>query len=838
MKKISLCSLLLFLSGFLLAQLDSFQAVTRIMPIKGEAYEPVFSPFCSNRCWLNNQEFDIPSRHFVPKDSLSCVPISGKRNWHGNATDDPSPIKLQWKEDQYDPDLLWTFEYCHDDFVPWQERKDTLVLWRYDRMKVLQDSFVSLIQGEMTIAKPGIWVTDHQEMVLLDRLSGQVIDRAGNPDGGGRMMSLQPWGDDVIVSDRWLYLVKQHKYVPFFPLPAEMEGCKSPEKVEFHGEICLSRTLEEGSKYAYHVLAPGHRPIRLPFKPNCRLTDQGFLALNHPLTWLFRDDTLIGLDYTTGESNLYPGSTNQPLYGNQEGRFLGFYSELGLSFFDKYSCQFRVLQLPFGHKIPRNFNSDHQFIYLTYEDHWEIINFPKLEAAFRRSSVLEEYDAFEREWYGRKKDSHDDFYKTYEAYLSIFNRYKDSENPKIKAAQERFASMISDPLFFAPDTVMEQIAVDFEKGRFDPSVSCEIVQGLFRYWGFKGELQKSLRLVAANDHEKCIEEDRNYGSHLLQISRTTQARLDSLEQLKLPPDERLYATGAVWLEYCLKKPSFRFVFDPRGGLEQAFKYFRKLLQLYPNSLWADNAAYDTFQYIDYCPQATDDYIPPGNNQLAYQAFTKFLSDYPHADHRQDVLLRLAKVIMRGVETEHFYQISDEKALECLQTIAKENPGFAQTSADYQKTLGFLKGRLWSDRWSLEIELMQDTFRLQDTIHVILKIMNQTGSNQTLDSTFLDHWHEGLRLQINQLRDKGCEELWGDFPLKPEKKLSKIQAITLQPRASYQASFLLGHTSLNKNEGHGTFDLIRGGTYRYNINYHHPYLNWLSMYASGGRFFIE
>ena len=386
MKKSTFYCIMLCFSGVLQAQHDSFPAILRVFPEKGGAYAPVFSTFCSDRCWLSEREFDLTSMRFVPRDSTSCVPIFTKRIWHGSDPADLDPTTLQWQADEYDFNYLWTYEYRSDQLAP-GGGKDTLILWRYDRQKARQDSFASLLQGEITIGKPGIWVTDHKEMVLLDRRSGQVLSRAENPDGLGVMMRLQAWGDDVIVNDRWLYQRIHARYVPFFPLPADMEGCNSPQKLEFQGELCLSSIREEGNLYAYYLVAPGHPPIKMPFEPN-NFSYQGYLlAANPPLAWLCEKDTLRSFDFTMGGTSAYPGSTIEPLHGNHDGRFLGFYSELGLSFFDKYNCQFRVLQLPYGHKMPRNFTANHQYIFLTYENHWDIVNFSKLETAFRRSPI-------------------------------------------------------------------------------------------------------------------------------------------------------------------------------------------------------------------------------------------------------------------------------------------------------------------------------------------------------------------------------------------------------------------------------------------------------------------
>lgn len=837
MKKSTFYCIMLCFSGVLQAQHDSFPAILRVFPEKGGAYAPVFSTFCSDRCWLSEREFDLTSMRFVPRDSTSCVPIFTKRIWHGSDPADLDPTTLQWQADEYDFNYLWTYEYRSDQLAP-GGGKDTLILWRYDRQKARQDSFASLLQGEITIGKPGIWVTDHKEMVLLDRRSGQVLSRAENPDGLGVMMRLQAWGDDVIVNDRWLYQRIHARYVPFFPLPADMEGCNSPQKLEFQGELCLSSIREEGNLYAYYLVAPGHPPIKMPFEPN-NFSYQGYLlAANPPLAWLCEKDTLRSFDFTMGGTSAYPGSTIEPLHGNHDGRFLGFYSELGLSFFDKYNCQFRVLQLPYGHKMPRNFTANHRYIFLTYENHWDIVNFSKLETAFRRSTILDEYAIFEQAWRSIQNDPHEEFYSKYEAYFKLYNRYKGNKNPKIESAWEQVRKSVSYPLYAAPDSILERVAIDFEAGRFDPSVSCEIAQGLFRFWGSKGELLKSLRLLSASNYENCIVQEMESGEYIQQMLQNTQHSLDSISRLKTSPDEKLYATGKVWLNYCLYKRWFRYVQDPREGLEQAFDYYRTLLQKYPKSPWADNAAYDTLYYIDYHATTTDDETPDGNDKDAYRAFDQFLKDYPSSDCRADVLLRMAKVIIRGAGGRIYERVSIEQAEECLQTIAKEYPDFAKNSADYQKSLGSLNARLWSARWVLGITLDQTTFRLEDTIRVTVKISNTSRNSQTLDTIFLRRWHERLSLTLHPIRDKSCEDIWGEFPLIREKTPVEVQAVTLLPGSSYIETFVLGHSTMKKNYDASKFNLAIDTIYSYHMEYHHPTLQWLWMSAPGGRFSVE
>lgn len=827
-----------FISGLLNAQNDAISAVFKVFPENGHsAYPPVFSPFCLSSCWLGDREFDLLSRHFVPKDSVSCIPKSAQRFWHGASASDLNPTRLWWKADPYDPNLFWTKEYREDDRIPWQDRVQTLILWRYHQQTAKQDSFISLTSADFTLGKAGVWVCNSKELVLLDRHSGQVIQKAENPFGPGRSMNLQPWGDDLIVSEQWLYQVEKGQFVPFFPLPLDLEGCKSPEKVEFQGELCLSLAQAEGSKYTFHLLAPGQSALTLPIEPRF-FSYQGYLLANNPpLAWFCVKDTLIGFDYTTGEWSAYPGSSEEPLHGNHEGRFLGFYSENGLSFFDKYSCQFRVLPQPYGHKMPRNFTNDGQRIFLTFEDHWEIVQFDKLPSTFPRSTTLEDYAAFEAALNTWAIQGKSDFYRQYEAFFSLYDPYKARKNPKIEERKAQIVRQFADLLQDAPTEVVLQVAKDFAAGRLDTSLHCALAQGLFKRYGQEGRVEEAMFLLPILDNEPCHSAVLLEYEYLVPIVKRLQFQLDSIARARIPQDEKLYATGKAWFEFCLKKRWFWYTSDPRADLEQAFSYYRKLLDQFPQSPWADDVVYDMFHYIDYHSTASDDETPDGNDQEAAAAFRKFLDDYPNAERSPEVMLRLAKCLIRQMSPYHANPETSGKAAEYLRMLALKYPEFVATSEDYKTTESTLKTNLWTEHWTLKLAVSQASFQWKDSIWVTVSLQNHSQSAQTLDSSFLDRWQEGLYLHLHPIRGKGCEEIWGDFQM-ISVEAHNTQSVIVPAGASFSEKFVLARSSVTRSYGSRKFDLAPGTTYLYGHEYQHPALPWIKMSCYGGRFSIE
>ncbi len=166
------------------------------------------------------------------------------------------------------------------------------------------------------------------------------------------------------------------------------------------------------------------------------------------------------------------------------------------------------------------------------------------------------------------------------------------------------------------------------------------------------------------------------------------------------------------------------------------------------------------------------------------------------------------------------------------------PEFAIKEENYKKTAELLAARLWSQHWDLKLSLLQTSFRVQDSIRFAVSLHNHSQSPQTLDTTFLDRWHEGLVLTLHPIRDKGCEDIWGDFPLIQEQIPIKGESITLPAGAALTQTFVLARSAVIRSYGAKKIDLSSGTTYTYHLEYWHPTMPWIRMETNGGRFKLE
>lgn len=799
----------------------------KVLSGDGYAYAPVFSPLCPDLCWFAEQAFDLNTRRFLPDGAASaCVEAKKLRDLLGSLTpfgieDRTDRYLLRWQADPFDSRFLWSYEHT-----------DPFTLLRYNRTTGKRDVFNTLPQRSMgtefVMGKAGIWVTNHQELMLLDRQTGKILERAGNPNGVGRSMTLRPWGDDVLVSKEWLYQRATKHYVPFFPLPQDMEGCKSPYKVEFLGELCYSAIYDVGNNLGHFITAPGPVVRRLPFLKDWR--DERFdLGVNPPLAWFSFKKRIVALNYVNGDSAVYYGSTGRPVNGDQSGRYLAFATELGISFFDKNTCQFRVINRPYGYEQPRHFICAGEHILLTYEKYWEVVDVSKLDTAFAASTLLEDAEAFEQQLRAIYTAVPDDFYPRYAAVLHLYKTYEARKNPKIDERWQDVLRNLGEILFYAsPDSVILRAIADYESGRFVPAFNCDATKAIFRFWADQDELKKALQLLDAPDNRTCFQESEWGEIEITQPIRSLQFSLDSLAAFTLPPDERLYAEGKIWEQFGRQKSIYRYHQDPIRNLKKAYDCFRTLIQQYPQSIWADNAAYDTMTYIDFHSTSPDyDFMIQGDDKKAFATFKQFLRDYPQSDRRPDVLLRIAAAFRRGGIEDNNHDASDEAmAAEYLQIIADEYPDFAEVSTFYKNSRQELDRHYWSETWSCTGKPDKSVYQLQDTIRVTVRMQNKSQSVQILDTAFIQHWYQGLRFHLSEVRDQGCEGLWGDFSLTREKPLVATQPVSIQAGGYYEETFVLGSTILNRINGGGYFPLHSGLTYYFDLEFRHPGMPWL------------
>ncbi len=125
-------------------------------------------------------------------------------------------------------------------------------------------------------------------------------------------------------------------------------------------------------------------------------------------------------------------------------------------------------------------------------------------------------------------------------------------------------------------------------------------------------------------------------NQVLQKARETKHRLDSVASLSLRPDERLWALGNIWASYIENE---LYVTEYSGyNYSLAIPYFEQIIEKYPKSSLADNAAFTLVYFsLSGAGEGGDDSYCLS---AAYE-LEKVLKQYPDSDQKAQVMLDIA-----------------------------------------------------------------------------------------------------------------------------------------------------------------------------------------------------
>ncbi len=484
----------------------------------------------------------------------------------------------------------------------------------------------------------------------------------------------------------------------------------------------------------------------------------------------------------------------------------------------------------------RNIECVGDSIFLSFMENKERFSIDSIiENGLPAIEIWAEYVVFEKDRLALHVESvQRDFYRTIAAHRLLKSLYGDSTNPIIQKTLADEPWGASYALFVATDSVLLRVENDYEQGRFAPDELPIVVSNLFAFYGKKGRLEEAL-LLADNTAYAPFFENEHYGK--LHLVRETKYQLDSILDSGAPPDEILYAAGKVWLRYCQYSGWFYDEFDG-PNIALANRHFRELLRQYPESRWADNAAYDTLTYADFVGEHVEE-LDRSKRERAVSAFNQILLDYPATDCRPKILLRLAKLVQgsRWYESE-IRQRGLKTADEYLRELAELTPdvAVAKEAQAVQQRENFSR---WSKAWIFSVQPEKPVFKLGGPLRFVVRFTNVSGSTQTLDSLFMRDWPELLYLRMTQFREENCRAHWGDFKSERAIKKDNYRALSVPSGSHYEEIVELMPASANWSQNPlGKFDMTLPADYRISAEIRRPAWDWRGPHDYKVRFRIE
>ena len=298
-------------------------------------------------------------------------------------------------------------------------------------------------------------------------------------------------------------------------------------------------------------------------------------------------------------------------------------------------------------------------------------------------------------------------------------------------------------------------------------------------------------------------------------------RIDSLKQLRLPDDEYAYAYAAMMEKYCMENPAFES--ESMYNLELPTEAYKEMSRKYPNSRWADDAAYtalmiELFNYCEGGCSYTEDDL---------KRLDRFVQSFPESEKIADAWLAAVNILQQMYgDDEANRRKNATRALSYLMKIRENYPASAEKEEWKDMLMYYLQyPELY---WSLSVSTDKKVYKQGEPMKLIVKLKNLNDTTQTF------HLPPGplFHLMVTYSQEPGCAGV--SLPFKKNYTLKqqeqrKINSITVAGKTSktwtfnlLSESFLLYRTFSKA----AIFDFSRKGYYQVSLEaeFYSNYLN--------------
>ena len=163
---------------------------------------------------------------------------------------------------------------------------------------------------------------------------------------------------------------------------------------------------------------------------------------------------------------------------------------------------------------------------------------------------------------------------------------------------------------------------------------------------------------------------------------------------------------------------------------------------------------------------------------------------------------------------------------CFDLLEQNYPAFIKNNETYTQWHNLWLNHEWNARWNAYMFLEKDTVLPGDSILLDIRIKNRSRETQSLDTAFLNQWNKQLYMHIYRRPENGCQEMSGDFVLKPLSNKIHSEARSVAAGKSYSERFLLEIPSAGKTYPRGKFQLTPGYTYDCIFEFRTPKIPWI------------
>ena len=201
------------------------------------------------------------------------------------------------------------------------------------------------------------------------------------------------------------------------------------------------------------------------------------------------------------------------------------------------------------------------------------------------------------------------------------------------------------------------------------------------------------------------------------VVHRAQLQFDSIARRNLPEEEWLWAVGNVWLRYCADKPAADY-----DNFDIAFQYLKELTRRFPDSQWADDAAFLQIKTMEEMMNEASNYTESLNFARRYE---DLLRKYPKTGLRAEILYRAAFTYARFQNEGNQPREACREAEIISEQLLREFPDFAQKNAINDLLLYIYKKQMI---YALELKIQSDksVYRVGEPVWATFSLINQSN----------------------------------------------------------------------------------------------------------------
>lgn len=568
--------------------------------------------------------------------------------------------------------------------------------------------------------RKNVWIGTTEGIWRYERDSGKTIQETGFPATYVNHLGVQ--GKSLIVNDEFRYWPERQQ-LSVWTAPWSDEDCHHYNFQHLQGHTLVIR----GNENSLVALLTAEGSLWRQWK----YFSTHAVAIWQQELWSFEGNMLGRLDLRTGrvqsfsalmqEANFFDAAY-EVLAANR--KYVCCVMAHGIVIFEKATEQFYFFPLPKPSGREQMVEMDGHNLYLLREQQFTIYN---LEWLFRKSMPIEQYvrqAQAKNDLKARFDLKGKNFYAALSSYDTLLKTYGNDDFFKDDLLWA--GNAVAAVLLQSKGDTLQRALRDFDRGTFDARLMRSIAYQLFQQYGQKAAVHQAKHWgeVYFDLMDGQTEAGRNEKEQFEQRLNAVKYALfcfDSLDHTQPAPDKRLYAEARILLEYCLNTGFFEGEACIHTDLAEA-KY-RRLLKEFPQSEWADNAAYELLDNRCYGCGG-----PPF--ETAFE-FKKLAQHYPESELAEEMWWMAAEIaVSDNGEEGRPNRKQRQIARAFLDSLAQKFPSTV-SSERFQNVQGELASYEAQIAWQIALAPIKETFKQGEPVRMRLTVRNHSGQARSL-----------------------------------------------------------------------------------------------------------